>query len=375
MFRWKAQVLIDAGVREGIPSVEADELAAANKRIAALEAELKLTRDACELFDAQAVVSPKGESRSTRADRARTFRAVHLPCCWCTQIHISATAAAAAVHQNNSQNRGRGRDIPHSYPVSRHLGKRRIKAALLAECKIIVNHKLVASIMAEPGLFGLPRRKRRGHPMLKVSTPTDLVNRAFTAARPNQLWCTDITEHPARDGKVYCCAILDCFSKKIVGRAFSTVADTALVNNAVNMAVLERTTSTGLILHADHGTQFTSWSFGENLRRHRLLPSFGTVGDCFDNCSDGIVLGADADRTPQYQEMADNVGIDDREGRLDRQLLQRRAPALLPRPPQPQRVRDAVARHPTKPSTLVSPDRQVGARSPGPKLWSQVRIP
>jgi transposase-like protein len=66
LFRWKAQVLIDAGVREGIPSVEADELAAANKRIAALEAELKLTRDACELFDTQAVVSPKGESRSSK---------------------------------------------------------------------------------------------------------------------------------------------------------------------------------------------------------------------------------------------------------------------------------------------------------------------
>ncbi|MCC3332305.1 IS3 family transposase [Nocardia abscessus] len=63
-------------------------------------------------------------------------------------------------------------------------GKRRIKAALLAECEMIVNHKLVASIMSERGIFGLPRRKRRGHPMLGVSAPADLVNRAFTAARP-----------------------------------------------------------------------------------------------------------------------------------------------------------------------------------------------
>ncbi|WSY62703.1 IS3 family transposase [Nocardia sp. NBC_00881] len=76
-------------------------------------------------------------------------------------------------------------------------GKRRIRAALLAECEMIVNHKLVASIMSDLGIFGLPRRKRRGHPMLGVSTPADLVNRAFTAARPNELWCTDITEHPA----------------------------------------------------------------------------------------------------------------------------------------------------------------------------------
>jgi putative transposase len=59
LFRWKRQALIDAGVVEGVPSAEADELAAGHKRIAALEAELALTRDACELFDEQAVVPPK----------------------------------------------------------------------------------------------------------------------------------------------------------------------------------------------------------------------------------------------------------------------------------------------------------------------------
>jgi len=59
LFRWKRQALIDAGVIEGIRSVEDDGLAAAHKRIAALEAELALTRDACELFDAEAVVPPK----------------------------------------------------------------------------------------------------------------------------------------------------------------------------------------------------------------------------------------------------------------------------------------------------------------------------
>src|SRR3954453_8039358 len=59
LFRWKRQALIDAGVIEGIPSVEADELAAAHKRLPQLEAELALTRDACELFNAEAVVPPK----------------------------------------------------------------------------------------------------------------------------------------------------------------------------------------------------------------------------------------------------------------------------------------------------------------------------
>jgi transposase-like protein len=59
LFRWKRQALIDASVTDGIPGVEADELAAANKRIAQLEAELALTRDACDLFNDQSVVPPK----------------------------------------------------------------------------------------------------------------------------------------------------------------------------------------------------------------------------------------------------------------------------------------------------------------------------
>jgi hypothetical protein len=60
---------------------------------------------------------------------------------------------------------------------------------------------------------------------------------------------------------------------------FSTTADTALVNNAVNIALANRSRSGATILHADHRTQFTSWSFGENMRRWDLLSSFGTIGD------------------------------------------------------------------------------------------------
>jgi transposase InsO family protein len=164
-------------------------------------------------------------------------------------------------------------------------GRRRVRAALLADYEMNVNLKLVNSIMTENGLCGLPRPGRRIPNLIRVHTPADLVNRHFSATRPNELWCTDITEHPARDGKVYCCAILDCFSRMIVARTFSTTPDTALVNNAVNMAVGNRRRSGSTILHADHGTQYTSWSFGENVRRWGLLASFGTVGDCFDNAA------------------------------------------------------------------------------------------
>lgn len=62
LFRWKAQALMDAGVNDGLPSVDADELAGAHRRIARLEAELTLTRDACALFNDREVVSPKSRS-------------------------------------------------------------------------------------------------------------------------------------------------------------------------------------------------------------------------------------------------------------------------------------------------------------------------
>ena len=71
MFRWKRQGLIDAGVVEGIPSMESDELVAAHKRITALEAELSLSRDASELFDEQAVVPPKHRRAITEGLIAR----------------------------------------------------------------------------------------------------------------------------------------------------------------------------------------------------------------------------------------------------------------------------------------------------------------
>lgn len=286
LFRWKRQALIDVGVIEGIPSVEADELAAARKRIARLEAELELTRDACELFNAEAVVPPKrrraiAEGLIARGHSARSSCRITGLARSNLQYHrrrpvpdreIRRLIVADTITEIHQRSRG-------TY------GGLRIRAALLDEYEMNVNLKLVRAIMTEQGISGLPHPRRRIPNLIRLHTPADLVNRHFTATRPNELWCTDITEHPARDGKVYCCAILDCFSKLIVARTFSTTADTALVNNAVNMAVTNRTRYGATTLHADHGSQFTSWSFGENVRRWGLLASFGTVGDCYDNAA------------------------------------------------------------------------------------------
>jgi transposase InsO family protein len=162
-------------------------------------------------------------------------------------------------------------------------GVRRIRAALFYERGLIVNRKLIRRIMVEQGLHGLPTRKRGRRNLTNVATSEDLVNRNFSAPSTNSLWLTDVTEHKTREGTLYCCVVLDQFSRRVVGWAIDRRNEASLVNDALTMAASSRVTSPSTILHSDHGSGFTSWAFTQNLKHHELLGSMGTVGDCFDN--------------------------------------------------------------------------------------------
>jgi transposase InsO family protein len=159
-------------------------------------------------------------------------------------------------------------------------GIRRVKAALEIEQGLIVNYKLVKRLMRELGLQGLPGPKKGYKNLKNIATCEDLVQRNFTATRPNEGWLTDITEHPTGEGKLYCCVVLDLYSRKVVGWAIDRRCEAALVLDAINKAGGSRTTSPSTVIHSDHGSQFTSWAFTENVRRLGLLSSMGTVGDC-----------------------------------------------------------------------------------------------
>ena len=137
--------------------------------------------------------------------------------------------------------------------------------------------------MTELGLFGLPTLKTNKRNLANGATSEDPLNRNFIAQRPNQIWLTDITEHPTREGKLYCCVVLDAFTKVAVGWSIDRHQDTDMVNDAVNMAAKERLRGKAVILHSDHGTQFTSWSFSQNIARLGIMGSMGTIGDCYDN--------------------------------------------------------------------------------------------
>jgi len=161
-------------------------------------------------------------------------------------------------------------------------GYRRVHAELTMAMDVTVSSRLVFTLMHNAGIYGLPgpaRVKRlRG-----VVTAGDLVNRKFHRVRPNELWVTDITEPPTREGKLYCCCVLDAYSRKIIGWSIDSTQDARLVINALDMAIGNRDPAPGGIVHADHGAQFTSWAFGDRIRRAGLMPSFGSVGDGLDN--------------------------------------------------------------------------------------------
>jgi putative transposase len=98
------------------------------------------------------------------------------------------------------------------------------------------------------------------------------------------LWVTDITDHPTEEGKVYCAAVLDAYSRLIVGWSIAGHMRTELVTDALGMAILRRQPDNNeTILHSDHGAQYTSWAFGQRLRNAGLLASMGSIGDCYDN--------------------------------------------------------------------------------------------
>jgi putative transposase len=94
---------------------------------------------------------------------------------------------------------------------------------------------------------------------------------------------TDITEHATREGKVYCAVVLDAFSRRVVGWSIDASPTAALVTNALGMAIQTRTPRAGAVIHSDQGVQFASWAFTQRAKDSGLLPSMGSVGDCYDN--------------------------------------------------------------------------------------------
>lgn len=132
--------------------------------------------------------------------------------------------------------------------------------------------------------FGKPKKHRKSS---RPGRPVhdDLVKRDFSAETPNELWLSDITEHPTREGKIYMCAVKDVFSNRIVGYSIKSHMQASLVTTAIDSAVARRTNVAGCVYHSDRGGQFRSTAVQKQLKQHKLKGSMGQVASAADNAS------------------------------------------------------------------------------------------
>lgn len=135
------------------------------------------------------------------------------------------------------------------------------------------------------GLRGIVRGRRvpTTIPDVLADRPLDLVQRDFTAERPNQLWVSDFTYVATWRGFVYVAFVTDAFSRRIVGWRASTSMRSDLALDALEQALYDRATDAGLIHHSDRGSQYLAIRYTDRLAEAGIEPSVGSRGDAYDN--------------------------------------------------------------------------------------------
>lgn len=168
---------------------------------------------------------------------------------------------------------------------SRHTyGSPRVREALVQQGEV-VSKKTVASVMQE---IGINARRRRAYRCATDSRFTErvapnLLDRNFTATRPNEVWVTDVTALPVLGGWVYLAAIIDLFARRVVGWALSDSNDTRLALDALEEAVRTRSPPPGVMHHSDRGSPYGSSEYVAALERFGFVRSMSRKGNCWDN--------------------------------------------------------------------------------------------
>jgi putative transposase len=152
----------------------------------------------------------------------------------------------------------------------------------------------VERLMGELGLEGVRRGKlhKTTTPAPSAAPPADLVERDFSAARPDQLWVADLTYVATWSGFVYVAFVIDAFSRFLVGWQASRSLRTDLVLDALEMAIWRRRGGLdGLVHHSDRGSQYLSIRYTEQLAEAGAVTSVGSRGDSFDNALAETIIG------------------------------------------------------------------------------------
>jgi len=153
----------------------------------------------------------------------------------------------------------------------------------------------VARLMRDLGLRGAVRGRKfkTTIPDEASARPLDLVDRDFTASRPNELWVSDLTYVATWRGFVYVAFVIDAFARRIVGWRASSSLRSDLALDALEQALYERSEdgTDGLVHHSDRGVQYLSIRYTARLAEAGIEPSVGSTGDSYDNALAESVIG------------------------------------------------------------------------------------
>lgn len=143
----------------------------------------------------------------------------------------------------------------------------------------------VARLMRRAGIAVRQRRRYKltTHSAHDHPVAPNVLQRDFSATRPNVKWLTDITYVPTREGWLYLAVVLDVFSRLIVGWALDTTLDQSLVLSALRMALVHRCPPSGLLHHSDRGSQYAAHAYQRVLKAYSVTVSMSGTGNCYDN--------------------------------------------------------------------------------------------
>jgi putative transposase len=151
---------------------------------------------------------------------------------------------------------------------------------------IVCNHKRVARVMAELGIAGVSRRRKRPtttDSRHKLPVALNVLNRDFSASAPNQKWLADITYIDTQEGFLYLASLEDVFSRRIVGWAMDDQMQSSLVECALAMALCQRRPTGHLLHHSDRGSQYASHDYQRLLSKRGITVSMSRTANCYDN--------------------------------------------------------------------------------------------
>lgn len=157
----------------------------------------------------------------------------------------------------------------------------------LRDMGIRCGKKRIERLMRELGIRARHKRQFRVTTNSKHNYPVapNLLNRQFQVNAPNQVWVADITYIRTFEGWLYLAAVMDLFSRKIVGWSMSKTMTSDLAITALKMAIHSRRPSKGLMHHSDRGVQYASHAYQDVLKNHGMVCSMSRKGNCWDNAA------------------------------------------------------------------------------------------